>query len=432
VGNVEDPGASVVDTAIEADERHRENVPANEFFGVSPAVPWRPRLDFIGVNYYRRVHVGWDPLLEVAAGFTGGRFVNDRTDDPTAPTLLNDLGWEVAPEGLTEILRGVDARYGLPVLITENGMADAFGGNRPAYTVAHLHEILRAVEDGVDVLGYLHWSLIDNFEWHENYRPEARFGLFHIDRDPNPAAGGGDHRRHITEAALALQLIAAQSGVEGCRARFGAISPSGRRSDPPAALLSEVFEGEVDGAPASLYVARLEQPADWIGMLFLEVDRSWVRLDGVTWDGGARRLEFSHPDPAGGGTVDYEGIENGGVIAGTLQGPAGQAAWNAERLPPAGLWTSPAVIRVLHLRRLEGGFGGWQGKVLPHGARTRWRELVDVEWDGQELSFAAPGLGRFRGGVQQDILDGVLRHDVDGAIRSEAWQAQRVPSGLPF
>jgi beta-glucosidase/6-phospho-beta-glucosidase/beta-galactosidase len=432
IGNRQDPAASVVDVAIEAQPQWRKEIPSNEFFGVDSTAGWRPRLDFIGVNYYRRVHAWWDPVVELTTSFVGGRFRNDLTGEREPPGLLNDLGWEIEPLGMTEILRDLDARYGLPLLITENGMADAFGGNRAAYTVGHLREVLRAIEDGVDVLGYLHWSLIDNFEWHEGYREEARFGLFRVERGADPANGGASQPRHITEAALMLQVVATQRGLEGCEERFGAISPSGRRTDPPTRLAAEVFEGQVDGAPASLYVARLDQPAAWLGMLFVEPARRWIRVEDMSWEESQRRLRFSHPDPESGGQVEYEATEAGGVLTGTVQGPAGEAAWTAARLPPSGLWTSPALVRALFLRRLEGEFGGWQGKLLEHGERPRWRELRGVSWDGQALSFGVPGFGSFEGTVQQDTMQGGLRYVRAGTTWTAPWQAQRAHTGLPF
>jgi len=433
VGDRHDPAASVVDTAIEADPQWREEVASNEFFGIPSPAGWHSRMDFIGVNYYRRAHVAWDPVVEITTSFAGGLFPNDQSREANPPSVLNDLGWEIEPLGLSAILRQLDERYGLPILITENGMADAFGGNRAPYTLAHLLEVARAIDEGVDVRGYLHWSLIDNFEWHESYREEARFGLFRIDRGPEPAVGGGAQSRHITEAALLLQLVAAQGGLEGCKVRFGSVSPSGRRVDPPDALYSEVFEGEVDNEPVSLYIALLAQPVGWIGMLFLENTQRWLTLEQVTWQPGPRRLRFEHPDPSGGGQVTYEATEAAGVLTGTVQRPTGAANWTAAVLPVAGLWTSSALVRALHLRRLEGAFGRWQGKLLVQGDKQRWRPVEAVTWDGSSaLSFEVPGWGGFDGTLAQDTLTGTLRYTRAGALSSAPWSAQRTATGLPF
>ena len=61
------------------------------------------------------------------------------------------------------------------MVVTENGIADADDDQRPAYIVAHLRQVHRAIQDGVDVRGYMHWTLLDNFEWAEGF--EQRFGL---------------------------------------------------------------------------------------------------------------------------------------------------------------------------------------------------------------------------------------------------------------
>lgn len=126
-------------------------------------------LDWIGVNYYSRTFVGWPWPRNGSAG--SGR----RTD----------YGWEIYPRGLYDVLKRV-GRYGKPVVITENGISDADDDQRAAYIVEHVREIQRAIQDGVDVRGYLHWTLLDNFEWAEGY--EQRFGLATRDRQLRPSA----------------------------------------------------------------------------------------------------------------------------------------------------------------------------------------------------------------------------------------------------
>lgn len=124
----------------------------------------RHSVDFIGVNYYTR----WRQSM----------FDSDeqtvRTDVPT-----NDLGWEYYPEGMYDVLIGLKS-YHLPVVITENGTADQADHQRQALLVATLRQVQRAMAAGVDVRGYFHWSLLDNFEWADGYK--ARFGLIAVDR----------------------------------------------------------------------------------------------------------------------------------------------------------------------------------------------------------------------------------------------------------
>ncbi len=125
--------------------------------------------DWLGVNYYTR------DLVRFAPGRPKDLFM-DRSVPPGVET--NDLGWELFPEGLGLVLRSLAPRR-LPIYITENGIADAEDSRRARFLDAHLAQVLDALADGVDVRGYLHWSLLDNFEWADGYAP--RFGLYAVD-----------------------------------------------------------------------------------------------------------------------------------------------------------------------------------------------------------------------------------------------------------
>jgi beta-glucosidase len=138
--------------------------------------------DFFGLNYYSRDVVRFAPQA------AGELFV--RRGVP-ARAELSDIGWEVYPEGLGMLVRTWAKRSGLPVYITENGIADGTDAKRSSFIVRHLLELSRALADGVDVRGYFHWSLLDNFEWAEGFTP--RFGLVEVDYDtlerrPRPSA----------------------------------------------------------------------------------------------------------------------------------------------------------------------------------------------------------------------------------------------------
>jgi beta-glucosidase len=128
--------------------------------------------DFLGINYYSRDLVRFSPR------HAGELFVS-RGVPPGAE--VSDLGWEIYPQGLGQVVRAWAKRSGLPVYITENGVADARDSRRAGFIRSHLAELAKAVADGVDVRGYFHWSLLDNFEWAEGYEP--RFGLVHVDYD---------------------------------------------------------------------------------------------------------------------------------------------------------------------------------------------------------------------------------------------------------
>jgi beta-glucosidase len=119
-------------------------------------------------------------------------------------------GWEVYPEGFYQTLKRYHAWTGLPVLVAENGLATRDlaprkdGWTRGAYMVAHVKQLQRAIADGVPVLGYVHWSITDNYEW-GSYGP--RFGLYSVE------GRAGDFRRVPTDGVAAYRGITAAGGV---------------------------------------------------------------------------------------------------------------------------------------------------------------------------------------------------------------------------
>ena len=104
---------------------------------------------------------------------------------PLGSGRRTDFDWEIYPEGLYRVLRHV-GQFGMPVVITENGISDADDDQRAGYIVDHLREVHRAIADGVDVRGYMHWTLLDNFEWAEGYL--QKFGLATRERTLRPSA----------------------------------------------------------------------------------------------------------------------------------------------------------------------------------------------------------------------------------------------------
>ncbi len=130
-------------------------------------------LDFIGVNYYTR-----DFVRNSGYNLSGlvGEFA--RRDHRQQRGKLNDLGWEVYPEGLAQFLREY-SRYKLPILITENGIPTSHDDDRWVFLFMHLWQVARSIADGVNCVGFLHWSLLDNFEWADGYG--GRFGLIEVD-----------------------------------------------------------------------------------------------------------------------------------------------------------------------------------------------------------------------------------------------------------
>lgn len=150
------------------------------------ALGWRGRgADFIGLNYYNRQVARWRP--RGMAAIFGVECIEDHHG---APRQFSALGWEIYPPGLARTLSRF-ARHGLPLMITENGIATQDEAQRSAFVATHLEQLGVALDAGANVLGYFYWSLIDNFEWTEGTGP--RFGLAEVDfatqaRHPRPAA----------------------------------------------------------------------------------------------------------------------------------------------------------------------------------------------------------------------------------------------------
>jgi beta-glucosidase len=119
--------------------------------------------DFIGVQAYTRTVIGPDGPLS-----------------PDAQTRRTLTGWEFYPPALEAAVRHTASTLpGVPILVTENGVATRCDTERIEYTGDALAGLSRAVGDGMDVRGYLHWSLLDNYEW-GSYQPT--FGLVAVDR----------------------------------------------------------------------------------------------------------------------------------------------------------------------------------------------------------------------------------------------------------
>lgn len=117
---------------------------------------WKDKVDFIGINYYRRVYVHYSNVLALtSARFVGGVMVNDLhgfSQKQQPHGILNDLGWEIYPEGLYNILMSIKDQWNnKPILITENGIADSSDKLRAAYIVSHLEQMKRAMNNGANV-----------------------------------------------------------------------------------------------------------------------------------------------------------------------------------------------------------------------------------------------------------------------------------------
>ncbi len=118
--------------------------------------------DYIGFNYY----------------FTDYYTALFKRTNPSVP--VNDLGWYMEPEGLYPLMLRIWARHKKPLFVLENGVADESDEYRRWWLEQTIVAMQRALSEGVDVRGYLHWSLLDNFEWKYGWWP--KFGLVEVDR----------------------------------------------------------------------------------------------------------------------------------------------------------------------------------------------------------------------------------------------------------
>ena len=94
---------------------------------------------------------------------------------------LSSTGWAIDPAAFRSALTSLWDDFGLPIMVTENGVADDHDELRPDYLRTHLTAVADAIDAGVDVRGYMYWTAWDNFEWAEGYT--MRFGLFAVDRE---------------------------------------------------------------------------------------------------------------------------------------------------------------------------------------------------------------------------------------------------------
>ncbi|MCL4403779.1 glycoside hydrolase family 1 protein [Patescibacteria group bacterium] len=138
--------------------------------------------DFIGVNHYFHIWTGLWP---------------DRDHYP-----LSDMNWKLRPASIYPVLMRLK-RFGKPIYVTENGLADSKDEHRAWFIRETLNGVHRAIGSGADVRGYLHWALLDNFEWTDGFWP--RFGLISVDYETL--------ERKYRPSALAYRDICRGNGI---------------------------------------------------------------------------------------------------------------------------------------------------------------------------------------------------------------------------
>jgi beta-glucosidase len=140
--------------------------------------------DFVGIQYYSRFDV--HPAALEAAGAAADAVPNPVGTRPAMPDSKAEerrtqMGWLWHPAGMGTVIDEVAEATGLPIQITENGIATADDDERIEFVTLHLAQVHDAIARGRDVRGYYYWSTLDNFEWNDGYRPT--FGLVAVDRE---------------------------------------------------------------------------------------------------------------------------------------------------------------------------------------------------------------------------------------------------------
>jgi beta-glucosidase/6-phospho-beta-glucosidase/beta-galactosidase len=155
------------------------------------------KIDFIGLNVYNRLHVQ-APVPEKLG--PGGMFV-PRGVPQGDHGALSPYGeaWPKVVEAAVETYSAL----GVPIYITENGVPDASDRIRPWLMVNSIRELRHMWQQGYDVRGYFHWSLVDNFEWSEGWR--LRFGLYELELETG--------RRIARPSAEIYRQIVADNGI---------------------------------------------------------------------------------------------------------------------------------------------------------------------------------------------------------------------------
>ena len=124
-------------------------------------------MDFIGLNYYSRMHVKGQANLTEPFVF-----------EKRAKDIQTDMDYALYPEGFYEALHTISTLK-KPIYVTENGVADQGNNIREIFIKRYLYALHKGLQDGLDIRGYFYWTLMDNFEWAEGYK--MKFGLYEVD-----------------------------------------------------------------------------------------------------------------------------------------------------------------------------------------------------------------------------------------------------------
>lgn len=193
--------------------------------------------DFIGCNFY----TGYFLNLNLMKFKINVPMYNRQTPNTLflgevihPDALESDYGWPIVPDFLLNILHILNKTYKLPVIITENGIADHKDRYRALYTLTHLVAVWRALHEGIPIRHYIHWSTVDNMEWIEGYT--KKFGLIQVD----PVTGN----RELHKSALLYKEIAT-SGKIDINYLINTYIEDDHQKDVANAIIRKLLRGEL-------------------------------------------------------------------------------------------------------------------------------------------------------------------------------------------
>lgn len=158
------------------------------------------KLDFIGCNYYTGYFLDLNIFKWNLRSKRGYDEIPDELlfgEKKTPNAYVSDFSWPIVPSFFLDVLRKIHNASRKPIIVTENGIADSSDDKRAYYILTHLAALWRALQEGIRIEHYLHWSTIDNIEWTEGYRKS--FGLIELD----PVTG----KRNLRKSAMLYKEI---------------------------------------------------------------------------------------------------------------------------------------------------------------------------------------------------------------------------------
>ena len=163
-------------------------------------------MDFIGLNYYSRMHVKGQANLTEPFVF-----------EKRAKDIQTDMDYALYPEGFYEALHTISTLK-KPIYVTENGVADQGNNIREIFIKRYLYALHKGLQDGLDIRGYFYWTLMDNFEWAEGYK--MKFGLYEVDFETQ--------ERTLRESSNLFAKMVKKRGVDsrGYIVNIGNIAPN--------------------------------------------------------------------------------------------------------------------------------------------------------------------------------------------------------------